>query len=91
MRLGGKNDNKLCVITAYRVVQGNGTQPISGSCNISYWQQVKVFINNGAVNPDPCNQVLQGLTTFTDEQKLEGHGIILMMDANEAAEAKNPK
>ena len=91
MKLGGKNDNKWCVITAYWVVQEKVTQLMSKTFNMSYWQQVKASINNRPVNPDPRNQVLHDLTSFIDEQKLEGYEIILMMDANEAAKAKNSK
>ena len=61
------------------------------NCNTSYWKQVKAFINNGTVDPNPCNQVLQGITTFTDDQKYKGYEIILMMDADKLAEAKKSK
>ena len=91
MKLGGKNDNKLCVITAYRIVQEKGTQPISENYNVSYWQQVKTFNNSGTVDPDPRNQVLEDLTTFIDDQKSKGYEVILMMDASESAKAKNSK
>ena len=37
MKLGRKNDNKLSIITAYRVVQEKGTQSSSENCNTSYW------------------------------------------------------
>ena len=91
MKLGGKNNNKLCIITAYRVFQEKGTQLSLENCNTSYWQQVKLFINNGTVDPDPRNQVLKDFTTFIDDRKVEGYKIIPMMDANESAKAKNSK
>ena len=34
----GKNDNLLCVITAYRVCQKKGTKPAKEDCNTSHWQ-----------------------------------------------------
>ena len=73
------------------MVQEKVTQLMSKTFNMSYWQQVKASINNGPVNPDPRNQVLHDLTSFIDEKKLKGYEVILMMCANEAAEAKNSK
>ena len=64
---------------------------MSENCNTSYWQQVKAFVNNGAVDPDPQNQVLYDLTTFIAELKADGYKIILVMDANEPVEEKNSK
>ena len=36
MKVGRKNDNKLCISTAYRVIQEKDTQPTSENCNTSY-------------------------------------------------------
>ena len=91
MKLGRKNDKKLCIVTAYRIVQEKGTQLLSINYNTSYWQQLKAFITNVAVDPNPQNKVLHNLPTFISKLKAEGHEAILMMDANESTKAKNSK
>ena len=45
--LHGKNDNKLCIITAYRTGQKKGFRPRSPDCNTIYWQQVQAMLKEG--------------------------------------------
>ena len=87
----GKNDSKLCTITAYRVCQEKGTTPKSPDSTTAYWQQVQGMIRDGRLNPDPRTQVLTDLTTFINEKKEEGCEVILMMDANDDWEEHNSK
>ena len=86
-----KNNNKLCIITAYRVTQKKGTQPRSMDSNTVYWQQVQAMMNDGSVSPDPRNQILKDLTRFIQSKQAEGCEILLMMDANEDINAKSSK
>ena len=79
----GKNDNKLCIITAYRVCQTKGTTPNSPDSITAYWQQVQAMIKDGKVNPDPRAQVFTDLTKLISEKKSAGCEVIVMMDANE--------
>ncbi|KAL7546462.1 hypothetical protein ACHAWF_009794, partial [Thalassiosira exigua] len=79
----GKGDARLCVITAYRVVQKKGT-PFDGNSNTAYKQQVESMLRQGKIDPDPRSQVLKDLSTFMAELRQEGYEVWLMMDANEA-------
>ena len=67
MVLNGKNNNKLCVITAYRVCQAKGTTPNTPDSITAYWQQVQEMIKDRKVDPDPCNQVLTDLSKLMKE------------------------
>ena len=81
--LRGRNDNKLCVVTAYRVCQKKGTRPPAGDNNTSHWQLVKAMVRRGVKDPDPRTQVLNDLSKLIQSKRDEGCEIVLMIDANE--------
>ena len=79
----GPHDSKLCIITAYRVSQGCGTQPTTPDCSTAYWQPFQSMISNDIHNPNPKIIILCNLTRFIANKTMTGYEIILMMDANE--------
>jgi exonuclease III len=90
-RFSGKKDQKLCIITAYRVSQhknfvGTGKEDIT-----AHRQQITALHNRGIMDPDPKQQILDDLTTFIRKQRQEGYEVILMMDSNESTAAKGSK
>jgi hypothetical protein len=83
----GKNQSKVCIITAYRV-----SQPKSFvSDNTAHRQQVEKLLAKGILSPDPRQQILTDLEKFIEEKRSNGYEIILMIDSNELLNAKNSK
>ena len=88
MKFDGKNEQKLIIVTAYRVTQKKGT-PQTPNCNTAYWQQVQAMIKDGKVDPDPRTQILTDLSRFMNGQRAEGYEVFLMIDANDDWEETN--
>ena len=91
MTLHGSNAKKLCIITAYRVVQGKGSTPKSRESTTAHWQQVKAMIKEGKEAPDPRQQIMTDLTKFINNKRDDGCEIILMTDANESSTNEGSK
>jgi exonuclease III len=90
-RFSGKKNQKLCIITAYRVSQHKNFNGIGKEDSTAHRQQVIALLKRGILDPDPKQQILHDLSKFIQKQRQEGYEVILMMDSNESTKAKGSK
>ena len=78
--INGKNNSKLCIISAYRVCEFTTT---TAGDNTAWKLQERYLISTGHVNPNPRQQILVDLLKFIKHKQENNREIILLMDGNE--------
>ena len=71
--------HNLVLITAYQVTQDNISNCGYTTSAMQQWWKLK---SAGITDPNPCQQLLNDLGSFTKTHILKGNEVIVMIDAN---------
>ena len=82
----GKHDQKLTVITAYRVCHGSPSSVPLGS---SFLREYEYLRSQKHAKPNPRRQFLLDLQTLVLQLQGLGHAIVVMLDANATLTSDN--
>ena len=80
MELAGRDKQRLCIISAYRV---NEFTTNTAGDNTAWRAQERYLIQQGRINPNPRKQMLEDLKKFIINKQDQHQDIILLMGANQ--------
>ena len=87
LKVQGRHDRKLAVITAYRVCQQRIEQATGKKAFTQQWSIMRDILK--IQNPDPRKQLLTDLSIELSRLRKEGYEILLQIDANESTDSVN--
>ena len=82
----GKLDQKLSVLTAYRVCHGS---PSSAPLGSSFLREYEYLRTQKHYRPNPRRQFLTDLQTAVMQLQESGHAVVVMLDANSTLSSDN--